>query len=131
MIHPFHLSTLTTSLLISSDITMPTPLLRRYPPACKRLRPHTIILALSLLHFVSWTHSISNLLLYIISTTSTHFPLIVPTLRLPNRTSHLDRCRLDDPLGLRCLHAVAKECGASVTPGAVAVSRRNIVTIMI
>ena len=109
---------------------MPTPLLRPSPPACKSLRPPTIILARTPLHFVSWTHSPSNLLLSIISTTSTHFPLNVPTLRLPNRTSHLNRCRFDDPLGLRCLLAAAKETGAPVTPDAVAVSRNNILTIM-
>ena len=82
LIRPFHLSTLTTSLLISFAITMPTPRRRPSPPACKHLRPPSIILAISPLHFVYWTHITSNLLLSIMSTTSTHFPIIVPTLRL-------------------------------------------------
>ena len=117
---PFHLFTLTTVLLISSGTMMPTPLLLPSPPACNSLYPPIIVLALSPFYLVSWMHNTSSLLLSIISTTSTPFPLIVPTFRLPSRTSHLDRCRPDDPLGLRCRLAAAQLDGASVTPDAVA-----------
>ena len=96
---------------------MPTPLLRPSPPAGKSSRPPTVTLALYPIHFVSWIHSASILIISIISTTSNAFPLNFPTLRLPNRNSHLDRCRLDDPLGRRCLLATAKESGASLNLG--------------
>ena len=65
------------------------------PPACSILYPSAIFRALSPFHFVSCTHSTSIFRLFIISTTSNAFPSIVPTLRLPIRTSHKGRCRLD------------------------------------
>ena len=92
MILPCHLSTRTTSLLISSFTMIPTPLLLPSPPACSILYPSAIFRALSPFHFVSCTHSTSIFRLFIISTTSNAFPSIVPTL---SRTSHKGRCRLD------------------------------------
>ena len=130
MILPCHLSTRTTSLLMSAFTMIPTPLLLPSPPACSILYPSVIFRALSPFHFVSCTHSTSISRLFIISTTSNAFPSIVPTLRLPIRTSHKGRCRVDALPGPRTFLAAAGRCGASVTPDAVSLSISKVAAII-
>ena len=64
-------------------------------PCMQHLKPRSTALAPFL--FVSLTTITKSCLLLISSTTSTLFPVIVPTLRWANRTSHERPCRLFDP----------------------------------
>ena len=124
--HPCHMSTLTTSLLISSVAMMPTPLLFSSPLACSNSYTVANILSRSLFHFVSCIHYTSSFLLSIILTTSSAVLHIVPTLRLPIRTLHLGRCHKDDAPGFLRFLTTAGKCGTSITPDAVAKSTLGI-----
>ena len=120
------MSTLTTSLLISSITIMFTQLLFSSPPTCSNSYTLANILSRSLFNFVSCIHYMSSFLLSIILPTSSAVPHIVPTLRLPIRTLHLGRCRLDDAPGFHRFLTTAGKCGMSVTPDAVAKSTLGI-----
>ena len=130
MILPCHHSTRTTSLPISTFTIIPTPLLPPSPHACNILYPSDIFRALNPFHFVYCTHSTSIFRLFIMSTNFNAFPFIVPTLRLPIRTSHKGRCRVDAIPCPRTFLAAAGRCGASVTPDAVSLSRFKIAAII-
>ena len=124
--HPCHMSTVTTSLLISCVTMMPTPLLLSSPPACSHSYTLTNVLSLSPFYFVSCIHYTSSALLSFILTTSSPVPLIVRTSRLPIRTLHLGGCQRDDASGLRKFLSNARKCGTSVTLDAAAKSTLGI-----
>ena len=84
MIRPFHLSTLTTSLLISSDITIPTLLLCPSPPALSLTSSHHhpgVYLLLNL-YLTCLLHLLIHIYLYYFWKKITSFAIFLYSLQL-------------------------------------------------